>query len=250
MTADAVLNLSTYRFHPIADPQGLSGPLLEYGHQCGVKGTVLLSEEGLNAFVAGPESGCRDFLTRLRALPGCADLQAKESWSAATPFRKLKVKVKREIIRMDRPAIRPALGRAPSVDAQTLSRWLDTGRDDAGREVVLLDTRNGFEVDVGTFEGALDWRLARFTEFPQALAQHREALQGKTVVTFCTGGIRCEKAALHMAETGVHDVLQLDGGILRYFEQVGARHWNGECFVFDERVSLDPRLSAAADRQD
>lgn len=245
----AVLNLSAYRFFPIADPQALCGPLFAFGHQCEVKGTVLLSEEGINAFVAGPEPGCRDFLAQLRAIPGCADLQAKESWSAAMPFRKLKIKVKREIIRMDRPTIRPAQGRAPSVDAATLARWLDAGRDDAGRELVLLDTRNGFEVDVGTFEGALDWRLSRFTDFPQALEQHREAFQGKTVVTFCTGGIRCEKAALHMTEVGVEGVLQLDGGILRYFEQMGARHWNGECFVFDERVSLDPGLSAATDRQ-
>lgn len=249
MTAAAFLNLSTYRFHSIPDPHGLCGPLRETGQQCGVRGTVLLSEEGLNAFVAGPEPGCRAFLQALQAIPGCADLQAKESWSVAMPFRKLKIKVKREIIRMDCPAIRPAQGRAPSVDAPTLARWLDEGHDDAGREVVLLDTRNGFEVDIGTFHGALDWRLSRFTEFPQALQQHRETLRGKTVVTFCTGGIRCEKAALHMADVGVGQVLQLDGGILRYFEQVGARHWNGECFVFDERVSLDPRLSAASDRQ-
>jgi len=243
-----ILNLSAYRFHPIEDPQAVRASLHAIGQALGVTGTVIVSEEGLNAFVAAAEPPCREMLAALRRVPGFSALQAKESWSSATPFQRFKVKVKQEIIRMDHPAVRPANGRAPSVDAQTLSRWLDQGRDDAGRELVLLDTRNAFEVDLGTFAGALDWRLSKFTEFPHALNAHQSALQGKTVVTFCTGGIRCEKAALHMMDAGVTDVVQLDGGILRYFEQAGSRHWRGECFVFDERVSLDPALSAAIDR--
>jgi UPF0176 protein len=169
----------------------------------------------------------------------------KESWSDTPPFRKLLVKVKREIIRMNHPAIQPERGRAPAVDAVTAKRWLDQGCDDEGRPVVTLDTRNAFEVDHGTFEGAIDWRLQRFSEFPQALREHIHELQGKTVVSFCTGGIRCEKAALYMREAGLDHVFQLEGGILRYFEEAGADHFSGNCFVFDEREALDPMLNAA-----
>jgi UPF0176 protein len=136
------------------------------------------------------------------------------------------------------------------VDAATLAHWLQQGRCDAGREVVMLDTRNGFEVDAGAFENAIDWRLNRFSDFPAALEQHREALQGKTVVSYCTGGIRCEKAAIWMAAAGIDNVLQLDGGILRYFEQApGAPHWRGDCFVFDGRTGLDAALAEAPQPQ-
>jgi UPF0176 protein len=152
------------------------------------------------------------------------------------------VKVKREIIRMDHPTIRPESGRAPSVAPATLRRWLDQGRDDEGREVVLLDTRNAFEVDYGAFDGARDWRLERFTQFPDAAAAAAADLDGKTVVSYCTGGIRCEKAAIYLRESGV-DAYQLDGGILGYFEQVGGDHWSGDCFVFDEREALTPTLA-------
>jgi UPF0176 protein len=146
---------------------------------------------------------------------------------------------------MNHPAIRPAAGRAPSVDPLTLSRWLDQGRDDAGRPVVMLDTRNAFEVAHGRFRGALDWRITKFSEFPQAALGARDELAGKTVVSYCTGGIRCEKAALFMAEAGIENVLQLEGGILRYFEHTGGRHFDGDCFVFDSRESLDGSLAEA-----
>jgi UPF0176 protein len=152
------------------------------------------------------------------------------------------VKVKREIIRMNHPAIQPAAGRAPAVPAATVKRWLDQGHDDDGRPVVTLDTRNDFEVDAGSFEGAIDWRISKFTEFPQALREHIADLQGKTVVSFCTGGIRCEKAAILMRENGVESVYQLDGGILKYFEEVGGAHYRGGCFVFDERRALGADL--------
>jgi UPF0176 protein len=159
------------------------------------------------------------------------------------PFGKLLVKVKREIIRMNHPTIRPQAGRAPSVDAQTLARWLDAGVDDTGREVVTLDTRNAFEVDQGRFQGAHDWRIAKFSEFPQALLAHRAELEGKTVVSYCTGGIRCEKAALLMQDAGMSNVWQLDGGILKYFEETGGAHFDGDCFVFDEREALNDTLA-------
>lgn len=173
-------------------------------------------------------------------------MQAKYSLSDAVPFGKMRVRLKREIIRMNHPAIRPEAGRAPSVDARTLARWLEQGRDDEGREVVMLDTRNAFEVDVGTFRNAIDWRIERFTQFPDAVREHRAELEGKTVVSFCTGGIRCEKAAIFMGELGIDHVYQLEGGILKYFEETGGPGYDGACFVFDERVALDPALKPVA----
>lgn len=241
-----ILNLAAYRFCPIADPQATRAALEAAGRALGIKGTILVTPEGLNAFIAGAEAPCRDMLARLRALPGFETLAAKESWSAEVPFRRFKVKVKKEIIRMDHPAIQPAAGRAPAVDAVTLARWLDCGHDDAGKEVVMLDTRNDFEVDHGRFANAIDWRIRKFTEFPQAVQEHRAALKDKTVVSYCTGGIRCEKAALYMHEIGLTNVLQLDGGILKYFEETDGRHWQGNCFVFDERETLGTDLAVGA----
>jgi UPF0176 protein len=131
------------------------------------------------------------------------------------------------------------------VDPATLARWLAQGHDDAGRAVAMLDTRNAFEVDAGTFEGTHDWRIEKFSDFPAAFDAHRAELAGKTVVSFCTGGIRCEKAALYMRERGLPDVLQLEGGILGYFAATdgAAPGWRGECFVFDERRTVDPELA-------
>jgi UPF0176 protein len=241
-----ILNLAAYRFWPVADPQATRDALDAAGRALGVKGSVLVTPEGLNAFLAGVEIQCREMLDRLRAVPGFETLQAKESWSATVPFKRFKVKVKKEIIRMDHPTIRPAAQRAPVVDASTLAHWLDRGHDDAGRPVVMLDTRNDFEVDVGKFANAIDWRISKFTEFPKAVQAHRASLEGKTVVSYCTGGIRCEKAALYMHELGLTNVLQLDGGILNYFAETDGRHWQGACFVFDERAALATDLSARA----
>jgi len=140
--------------------------------------------------------------------------------------------------------VAPQDRRAPAIDATTVRRWLDQGHDDHGRPVVTLDTRNAFEVDHGTFEGAIDWRLTKFSEFPAAAQAHRADLEGKTVVSFCTGGIRCEKAALYLREAGLTHVWQLEGGILKYFEDTGGAHFRGNCFVFDEREALAPDLMA------
>ena len=238
----SVLNISAYLFTRIVDAAELKPVLRDRAVAVGLKGTILLAEEGINLFLAGDADAVRDFVDALRADPRFAGLTTKESWSETQPFGRMLVKVKREIIRMDHPAIRPESGRAPSVAPATLRRWLDQGRDDEGREVVLLDTRNAFEVDYGSFDGALDWRLERFTQFPDAAAAAAADLDGKTVVSYCTGGIRCEKAAIHLRESGV-DAYQLDGGILGYFEQVGGDHWSGDCFVFDEREALTPGLA-------
>jgi UPF0176 protein len=241
-----VLNISAYRFVPLADPDALREPIRSAAASRSLKGTVLLAQEGINLFLAGAADDVRAFLGELQRDERFAGLRARESGSDEVPFRKLLVKVKREIIRMDHPTIRPAGGRAASVDATTLSRWLDTGHDDEGRPVVTLDTRNAFEVGHGRFRGAIDWQLSRFGEFPAAALAHRDDLKGKTVVSYCTGGIRCEKAALFMAEAGIERVLQLDGGILGYFEQVGDRHFDGDCFVFDARDALDAALAPVA----
>jgi len=238
----SVLNIAAYRFAALDDPAALRESLFALARGCGLLGTILLAEEGINFFLAGEPSGVRAFLASLRADPRFAGIDAKESWSADLPFRKLIVKVKREIIRMNHPAIQPAQGRAPALDAGTAKRWLEQGHDDEGRPVVALDTRNAFEVDHGTFEGAVDWRLAKFGEFPDALQAHKHELEGKAVVSFCTGGIRCEKAAIYMREAGLQHVWQLDGGILKYFEETGGAHFRGDCFVFDEREALDPKL--------
>jgi UPF0176 protein len=238
-----VLNISAYRFVAVDDPAALRERLLTRAAASGLKGTVLIAGEGINLFVAGAEAAVRDFVAMLRDDPRFAELEPRESRSASVPFRRLIVKVKREIIRMNHPAIRPADGRAPAVDAPTLARWLARGHDDTGREVVTLDTRNAFEVDQGRFRGAIDWRLGRFSDFPAAALAQRETLRDKTVVSYCTGGIRCEKAAIFLREAGLAHALQLDGGILRYFEQTGGAHFDGRCFVFDDRVALDPSLA-------
>lgn len=244
-----ILNVAAYRFVPLADMAALRERLLARALAAGLKGTILLAEEGINLYLAGAPDALRSYMAELRADPRFADLPVKESASDVMPFKRMLVKVKRELIRMNMPAIRPVDGRAPAVDAATLSRWLRAGRCDAGRPVVMLDTRNGFEVDAGAFEGAIDWRLSKFSEFPFALAANKAEFAGKTVVSYCTGGIRCEKAALVMQQAGVEHVHQLDGGILKYFEQTeGAPGWRGGCFVFDERVALDPALQPAAAR--
>ncbi len=241
--ATSVLNLAAYRFVELADPASWRDRVRSAAASRQLKGTVLVAGEGINFCLAGAEDAGRSFVTWLASHAEFTGLTTKESWSSQVPFQRLKVKVKPEIIRMNHPQVRPQAERAPSVDATTLARWLDAGVDDAGREVVTLDTRNAFEVDHGRFRGARDWRIASFGEFPQALQAHRDELAGKTVVSYCTGGIRCEKAALLMAEAGVQHVLQLEGGILKYFEETDGRHFEGHCFVFDERGTLNDTLA-------
>lgn len=239
---NTTLNISAYQFVALPDADALRITLLERALALPLKGTILLAEEGINLFLAGPAEAVRGFIDQLRLDVRFAALMPKESWSDHQPFKKMLVKVKPEIIRMDCPTIVPSAGRAPAVDAHTVKRWLDAGVDDAGRPVVTLDTRNDFEVDCGTFEGAIDWRISKFTQFPQALREHQAELQDKTIVSFCTGGIRCEKAAILMREAGLSHVYQLEGGILKYFEEVGNAHYHGSCFVFDERRALDAQL--------
>lgn len=240
-----ILNIAAYLFVAIDDADALAVRLRTQAEAAALRGTMLVTPEGLNLFLAGAEAPLRGFLAWLRSDARFAALHAKESWSEAVPFARLKVKRKAEIITFRREAASPLqVGeRAPTVAPATLARWIaQGGRDDAGRRLVLLDTRNQQEVAYGTFDGALTLPIERFTDLPAALAPHREALRDAAVVSFCTGGIRCEKAALWLRADGMDNVLQLDDGILGYFEQVGGMGYAGGCFVFDERVALDPQL--------
>ncbi|MCG1043069.1 sulfurtransferase [Mycetohabitans sp. B8] len=242
----SIVNLAAYKFISLDAIDTWRPVLRQRCDALALRGTILLAPEGINLFIAGSREATDAFIDYLRTDPmfggKFADLPFKQSLSDKQPFRRMLVRLKREIITMKSPAIRPEAGRAPAIDACTLKQWLDRGHDDAGRPVVMLDTRNAFEVDVGTFDNAIDYRLTKFSEFPDAVASHRDTLAGKTVVSFCTGGIRCEKAAIHMHNIGIDSVYQLDGGILKYFEEVGGAHYHGDCFVFDHRTALNPQL--------
>lgn len=242
-----ILNSAAYRFVQIEDPSQLAACVEDWARGNALGGSVLVAEEGINLFLAGSEAGVEEFFQRLRQDPRFRDIRIKLSRSLELPFKRLKVKVKPEIISFRREGASPLQERAPAVSPSTLARWLDQGMDDEGRRLVLLDTRNREEVGYGTFENALTLPIDNFTDLPQALEPHRESLADATVVSFCTGGIRCEKAALWMRESGMDNVLQLDGGILGYFEEVGTQSYDGRCFVFDERVALDPDLVPLVD---
>jgi UPF0176 protein len=243
------VNIAAYKFITFDDTAEKRAQFQDLCKELGLKGTILLTPEGINLFLSGLRDAIDSFLTWLRADPRFADIEVKESYSGEQSFKRMLVKLKSEIITMRMPLIRPELGRAPSVGATTLKRWLDQGHDDSGKPVVMVETRNAFEVDVGTFEGTIDYRIDKFTEFPDVIAAHKDELADKTIVTFCTGGIRCEKAAIHMKNIGFDNVYQLDGGILKYFEEVGGAHYSGDCFVFDYRTALNPKLEPAVTTQ-
>ena len=242
-----IVNIAAYHFVPLADPATQVEQIHARCQALELRGTVLVAAEGINIFLAGSEAAIGDFLSWLRQDARFADLVVKYSRSRAMPFDRLKVKLKPEIISFRRDDASPLQGRAPTVDPATLARWLQQGADDDGKRVVMLDTRNHQEVSHGTFTDALTLPITTFTELPAALAPHRDGLKDATVVSFCTGGIRCEKAALWMRADGMDNVLQLEGGILNYFEQVGGLGYDGHCFVFDQRVALDPQLQPLVD---
>ncbi len=243
------VNIAAYKFIRFDDTLEKRSAFQTICHDLELKGTILLTPEGINLFLAGLRESIDSFLLWLRADPRFSDLQVKESYSAEQSFKRMLVKIKREIITMKMPVIQPEKGRAPAISPTMLKRWLDQGHDDNGKPVVMLETRNAFEVDVGTFDNTIDYRISKFSEFPNAIAAHKEELAGKTLVTFCTGGIRCEKAAIHMQNIGYDSVYQLDGGILNYFEEVGGDHYTGDCFVFDYRTALNPKLEPTVTTQ-
>ncbi|NDA73598.1 MAG: sulfurtransferase [Betaproteobacteria bacterium] len=239
-----VLNIAAYRFVLVNDRDRLQKNWLERCLGLKIKGTILIAPEGINLFLAADPQAIELWLSELQQDPRFADLEVKYSWTQHQPFERMRVRLKKEIIRMNSPDLAPVAGRAPWISASTLARWLDQGHDDHGRPIVMLDTRNAFEVDYGSFHHAVSYQLKQFSDFPKAIKAHRQALEGKTVVSFCTGGIRCEKAGLLMQSMGMTHCYQLDGGILKYFETVGQRHFQGRCFVFDQREALDADLQA------
>lgn len=236
-----VINFSAYKFAPLENLPALKDRLKSVAVGSGIKGTILLSPEGINLFVAGDRAALDALLTEIRSVPGLADLTPKESLSDRPPFNRMLVKIKREIIAFGVPGIDPARQPAPGLPPRTLKQWLDEGRP-----VVLLDTRNDYEVAAGTFRGAHAAGIRHFRNFPRAVERLPAEWKDQPVVTFCTGGIRCEKAAPYLQQAGFKQVFQLDGGILKYFEECGGAHYEGECFVFDGRVGVDPSLRETA----
>ncbi len=232
-----ITNIAAYKFASLVDLKPLRERLIRDCKQWGLKGTILLSPEGINLFTAGARPDIDRLLTELRAVPGLETLEVKFSESDHQPFHRMLVKIKREIIAFGVEGIEPALHPAPRIGARELKQWLDEGRP-----VTLLDTRNDYEVKLGTFRNAKVIGIQHFRNFPDAVRQLPAELKHQPIVTFCTGGIRCEKAAPFMIREGFEQIYQLDGGILKYFEECGAAHYDGECFVFDQRVGVDPTL--------
>jgi RluA family pseudouridine synthase len=232
-----ITNIAAYRFAELSDLKTQRKRLLDLCGREGLKGTILLSPEGINLFVAGSEEGIEVLIEALRALPGLEDLTPKVSLSGQQPFSRMLVRIKKEIIAFGVDGINPARRTSPKLSASSLKRWIDEGR-----RFTLLDTRNDYEIKLGTFRGALPAGIDHFRDFPKAVAKLPESLKDEPVVMFCTGGIRCEKAGPYMESQGFRNIHQLDGGILKYFEECGGAHYDGECFVFDQRVGVDPAL--------
>ncbi len=225
-----------YRFTSFPDPEALRAPLLAACEAHGIKGTLLLAHEGINGTIAGSDNALASVLGHIRALPGCGDLDVKYSAASEMPFHRMKVRVKREIVTMGEPDIDPTLSAGHYVDPHDWNALI------ADPDTVLIDTRNDYEVAVGTFQGAVDPQTPSFRDFPAWFRAHREELlEGKKkVAMFCTGGIRCEKSTSFLRAEGIDEVYHLKGGILKYLENVPESQslWQGECFVFDERVTV------------
>ena len=227
-----------YKFTPFADHAALQAPLLACCRVAGVKGTLLLAHEGLNGTIAGTDAGIAAVLDHIRGLPGCAELEVKFSRAPAMPFYRMKVRLKREIVTMGQPQIDPLASVGTYVAPADWNALI------ADPDTIVIDTRNDYEVAIGTFQRAIDPQTASFRDFPAWFRARREELlgQGQTpkVAMFCTGGIRCEKSTAFLKAEGVERVFHLQGGILKYLEEVPpeASLWQGECFVFDQRVSV------------
>ncbi len=239
-----ILNIAAYKFVSLPELRSLRARLLALCKNWKLKGTILLSAEGINLFVAGERGKIELLLTELRNVPGLENLSPKISETEHQPFTKMLVRIKKEIIAFGVEGIEPGKRTSPKLAAKDLKQWLDEGR-----LVTLLDTRNDYEVKLGTFNGALPIGVDHFREFPAAVRRLPPAMKEQPIVMFCTGGIRCEKAGPFMEREGFKNIFQLDGGILKYFEECGNAHYDGECFVFDQRVGLDPSLQETESTQ-
>lgn len=229
-----IIVAALYHFSKFEDHRSLQAPLQRLCDDVGVKGSLLLAFEGINGTIAGTRAGIDKVLGAIRALPGCSDFEHKESSAGHMPFLRMKVKLKKEIVTMGQPQVDPNLNVGNYVAPKD---WNDLITQD---DVVVIDTRNDYEVEIGTFKGAVDPLTKSFGEFPQWWEENKDRFHNKRVAMFCTGGIRCEKSTNYLLGEGVKDVYHLKGGILQYLEDVPADDstWEGECFVFDSRVSL------------
>ncbi|MEM8790325.1 MAG: rhodanese-related sulfurtransferase [Pseudomonadota bacterium] len=227
-----------YHFTPL-EPEAYRMALAQLGCASGVRGTILLAPEGVNGTIAGTRAGIDAVMAALRALPGCADLDCKESRAAEIPFRRLKVRLKKEIVTLGIDGVDPNNAVGTYVDPKDWNAVVDDP------DTVVIDTRNDYETQIGSFVGALDPETASFRDFPAWWQANRDRFQGKRIAMFCTGGIRCEKASSYLLGEGVPEVRHLKGGILKYLEQVpaGQSRWEGECFVFDGRVAVGHGLA-------
>ena len=235
-----ILNIAAYLFVDILDPLATADAIRAKCLELALKGTVLVAPEGINLFLAAELDNIEHFLSWLRTDSRFAALVEKRQLSDTQPFKRMKVKLKREIVPLGVNNLSVAQNPAPRMSASVLKQWIEAGKD-----FILLDTRNRFEFERGTFASAVDLNIGQFRNFPDAVEAKLAVWQDKPIVTFCTGGIRCEKAAPLMQRMGFRDVHQLDGGILKYFELCGAAHYQGDCFVFDERTALDGALAPA-----
>lgn len=235
---DQHLNIAGYKFVVLDDRDALRQPLKAQCDELGLKGTILISHEGINIFVSGPEQSIVAFRAYLSKDERFADIDFKDSYSEHQPFNRMNVRLKNEIISVGLPNF----DRVESMDGRILPKELHEKLLN-GDEVVLLDTRNTYETRLGTFHNAIELDIDTFRAFPQAVSELEESLKDKEIVMFCTGGVRCEKASVIMKDAGFANIKQLEGGILGYFEHVGGDYWDGECFVFDKRVALLPDLT-------
>jgi RluA family pseudouridine synthase len=241
---DLIANISCYLFANLSDLKTLKEKLIAHCKENSLKGTILLSTEGINLFIAGLPNNVASLVLLLQQIPGLEGLAPKYSYSKEQPFSRMLVRIKKEIIAFGIETIQPAQYSSPRVSAKELKQWLDEKRD-----IILYDTRNDYEIKLGTFCNAIPAKINHFRDFPNSVSQLPTELKNKTIVTFCTGGIRCEKAAPYMEQQGFNNVFQLEGGILKYFEEVGSDHYQGECFVFDQRVGVDPALAESNSSQ-
>ena len=223
-----------YRFTPFPDPDALRPGLKALAEAHGIGGSLLLASEGINGTIAGSRDGIDAMLAAIRALPGCADLDWKESTAETMPFSRMKVKLKAEIVTMGVPGTDPLARVGHHVPPSEWNALI------SAPDVAVIDTRNDYEVQVGTFQGAIDPKTEKFRDFPAWWQAHAESLKGKRIAMFCTGGIRCEKSTNYLLGQGVEQVYHLQGGILKYLEDIPEAEslWQGECFVFDHRVAV------------
>ena len=231
-----------YHFTRFPDPAALQAPLRAVCEAQAVRGSLLLAPEGINGTIAGPPEGIDRALAHIRALPGCADLDWHESHSADPPFGRLKVRLKREIVRMGQPDVDPRTRVGHHVDPAAWNALIRSP------DVTVIDTRNDFEVAIGTFQGAVDPKTESFGDFPAWWQANCHRFAGQRIAMFCTGGIRCEKSTNYLLGQGVEKVYHLKGGILSYLEEIPERDslWRGDCFVFDDRVSVTHGLRPGA----